>query len=812
VTLEAPEKINRDRLIKVGSPTDYILSDKLEVLCEGTVRSGKTWTVLLKINHTAREYPRSRQLVCRQTRKSLNESVLQDWRSEILWEGHEAVSPTASKEHQDRYEYRNGSVVFFAGMESMHDTASPLLSTKWDRIYIIQAEETDKKDCETLTTRLSSFKTPYHQITYDCNPAAPSHWLNTRFPVDAMPETRARFAFRLWDNPLFYIGEYPDGQWTKEGAQYDAILNATLSGVQRERFYKGLWIATEGQILDNWDPRINTLDGELTNDEHRGWMIKAPALGDQPIRVAYFTTGVDFGWDPDPGAMQLWAYDSPRWHPKVRRFRVAEVMKLRWQIDQWAELAESWWKTYDVKYFSCDAADPEHINDLNLRLSKAGHRNAPKLAVKCPPIGGGHRRNKNHAAAIDLMREGLGVMSREQGVEKRGHVRTYLLKDAFPEGIDLDLKKAGRSTSSEAEIESWVYDVDASGNPTGKPSRAFSSHPNALMCFPEGTKICVAGGECSIECVTIGQTVMVPYPDEVVAKWESNEEQDMYVLDLPWGTLRATGNHLLWTQHGWKQLAEICGDELLAWTRSPSSTTASSFIDIPSLRRTPPVVTSPALSGTDASSSTDTSGSANAGGDGWATRSITSTVTLGTIERATSKRSPVRSTTRDTPSVDSMQGFAVGSYRVSSQGIDRALLVKGGRGARPDHELAEYVAMCSSPSPGTRAWPAALTDAVRSTGGTLIPTIITVGAPRRDGRAKVYNLTVRRTARYIADGVMVSNCWMYDETLSFVRGFGRGMPIEERLTPGSDDWLLAKDLKDRESERRRSNQRREPWR
>jgi hypothetical protein len=53
---------------------------------------------------------------------------------------------------------------------------------------------------------------------------------------------------------------------------------------------------------------------------------------------------------------------------------------------------------------------------------------------------------------------------------------------------------------------------------------------------------------------------------------------------------------------------------------------------------------------------------------------------------------------------------------------------------------------------------------------------------------------------------------MYDETLSFVRGFGRGMPIEERLTPGSDDWLLAKDLKDRESERRRSNQRREPWR
>lgn len=474
------ETVERRRTLKVGSPQDFFLCDKLEVLCDGTVRSAKTWTLLLKINWTAQRYPGCRQLVCRQTRKSLNESVLQDWRDEILWTGHPAISPTASKEHQDRYEYPNGSVVFFAGMEAMRDTASPLLSTKWDRIYIVQAEETDKRDCETLTTRLSSFRTPYHQIVYDCNPAAPSHWLNERFPDEAMPEARARFRFRLWDNPLFYVGEYPNGTWTREGEQYRSILEATLSGIQRDRFYLGLWVATEGQILDNWDARIHSIQGELSNDERTGWQIKAPLVSEQPIRVSYFTAGVDFGWDPDPGCMQLWAYDSPRWHPRIRRFRVGEVMRLRWHMDQWADLAEKWWKTYDVKYFACDRQDPEHIADLNLRLGKAGYRGGPKLAVKTPPIGGGHQRNKHHAAAIDLMREGLGPLIGDRGQETRGHVRSYFLKDAFPEGIDMDLKRAGRSTCYEKEIESWVYDTDSSGNPTSKPSAAFSSHGNAL--------------------------------------------------------------------------------------------------------------------------------------------------------------------------------------------------------------------------------------------------------------------------------------------------------------------------------------------
>jgi hypothetical protein len=438
-----------------------------EALCEGGTRCGKSWALLLKIDYTARTYPGSRQLVCRQTFVSLIQSILKDWRDEILWLGHPAISATASVEHQKTYTYPNGSVVHFAGLENMRDTASPILSTKWDRIYIIQAEETSMNDWEVLATRLSSFKADYHQLVADCNPAAPSHWLNTRFGPDHTGVDRQRFAFRHYDNPLFYDGLYPSGSWTKEGEEYMAILESTLTGVRRERFLKNRWVAAEGVILDEFDPRRHCIKAELEKDERFGWMLHVDGQS-QPIRIAYFTAGVDFGWHPDPGAMQLWAYDSPRWHPHIRRFRVDEIIRLRWQQEQWADVVEDWHATYGVRHFSCDPHDPENINAFRMRLGKAGNRSLPGVVVKCPPIGGGHRRSPILEPQIDLLREGLKN-------PKDGHVRTYFVQ-RWSQGIDEELRRTGRPATEEQEIESWVYAINADGSPTMKPNPRCDEH------------------------------------------------------------------------------------------------------------------------------------------------------------------------------------------------------------------------------------------------------------------------------------------------------------------------------------------------
>lgn len=463
---DTADVVDRRRVLR-GPAASFFQYQGREALCEGGTRCGKTWALLLKIDYVARTYPGARILVCRQTRASLNQSVLTDWRNEILWIGHPAIRSTASLERQDDYVYPNKSLVYFAGLENMRDTASPILSSKWDLIVVIQAEETSQNDWEVLATRLSSFKVGYHQLVADCNPAAPSHWLNTRFAPENCGPDRQRFAFRHYDNPLFYTGLHPDGEWTKEGAEYMAILESTLTGVRRERFLKSRWVAAEGVILDNYDPRVHNISADLEADKNYGFLLHIKGQ-EQPVRIAYFTAGVDFGWHPDPGAMQLWAYDSPKWHPKIRRFRCDEIIKLKWQQDEWADVVVDWHKRYGVRHFSCDPHDPENISAFKLRLGKVGGRDLPAIVVKCPPIGGGHRRSPILEPQIDLLRESLKN-------PKDGHVRTYFVQH-WSQGIDEELRRTGRPATEEAEIESWVYQMNPSGAPTMRPDPKCDEH------------------------------------------------------------------------------------------------------------------------------------------------------------------------------------------------------------------------------------------------------------------------------------------------------------------------------------------------
>jgi hypothetical protein len=806
MTLEVAsnEIINRDFLLK-GPASAFFVYEGREALLEGGTRTGKSWAFLIKAKYVADTYPNSRQLICRQTRKSMNQSILTDWRNEILWPGHEAVSPTASLEHQDSYKWKNGSEVYFAGLEGMFDTASPILSTKWDRIYVCQAEECSMNDIEILATRLSSFKAKYHQLTYDVNPSSPSHWANMRFSPDHCGEHRRRFPFRHYDNPLFYTGVYPNGEWSKEGSEYISILQSTLTpgSVRYERFLKHKWVAAEGQILENWDPRIHSIRADLESDPQRGWLLHA-SDNSNPIRVAYFTVGVDWGWHPDPGAMQLWAYDSPRWHPGVRRFRVAEVVKLRWQREEWADLAEDWWRTYGVTWFSCDPSDPENISYFNIRLSKKNYRGAPKIAVKCPPIGGGHRRSKNHTAGIDLMREGLG--------SAQGHVRTFLLKDAFPEGVDEELRRTGRPTCFEQEVESWTYALDSNGNPTSKPDPKCDQH--AIMCFAADTPILTARGRVPIERVTIGDRVLVPYEDEVICLWRSEVEHDLYELETPAGRLQATGSHRFWTTRGWIRLDEIQGEDVLAWMPSDSITTGSRGAAIRPQRRIRLAAILRAASRAVRSFSTAMFGS-ESGGRGVLGWTSIMPMAIPAITASTTSSSAVRKSIGSIIRYATwrMPGATSGHEILASTTCVPAGPSEDGRAVFPDHELATYVGAATSLGQATPVPACAAIGAVRSSGATLIPTIITASAPRKVGRGIVYNLTVRRTARYIAGGLMASNCAMYDETLNFARGFGK-MPVEaqtdwRRMDPA--ERLMMEMNRETKAAKRAEKARRTPW-
>jgi hypothetical protein len=455
------QDINRQHTF-YGASAEYIQFEGVEALLDSGAGTGKSFCAMVKADITARKYPGSRQLFARQTRKSMNDTVLPDWRERVLFKGHPAISKTSGIPHQELYTYPNGSTVALGGL------AEPdrILSSQYDRIVIFQAEETELEVYEKLISRLRAGHTPYHQITLDVNPGSQYHWINQRYDVDKLTEQRQRFFFKHQDNPAWY--DHERDEWTQDGINYIKLALGSLTGIRRERLLFHRWIAEEGVILENYDPSIHLLSGELEfSQDHGTWFLHVHGWN-EPVRVSYFTAGVDWGWDPDPGVISVWAYDSPKWHNDIRRFKVAEIYKTKWQKEQWAEAAEELWAKYEIKQFYCDRSNPEAINQLNLRLGKLMGGKAPAIAVKHPVIGGGHR--SDIANGIDVMREGL-----RNAVS--GHIRTFIVRDSLLHGRDEGLAKKGRPTCTEQEVLSWVYQKNEEGKPNKeKPEPTCDDH------------------------------------------------------------------------------------------------------------------------------------------------------------------------------------------------------------------------------------------------------------------------------------------------------------------------------------------------
>jgi len=458
---EEVERINRERKF-YGAAADYFEFTGLEALCDSGAGTGKSFSVMCKADYTARTYPLSRQLFARQTRKSMNDSILPDWRELVLFDGHTAISTTATKEHQDVYTYPNKATITLAGLENI----DRILSAQYDRIYIFQAEETSIESWEKLISRLRNNRTPYHQISADVNPAGQFNWLNTRFADENLTDNRGRFLYKHHDNPLWF--DHATEMWTKAGEVYIGEVLEALTGIRRERLLNHRWVAEEGVILDEYDPSIHLVSAEMEYSQGHGtWYLHVNGW-DEPVRISYFTAGVDWGWEPDPGVLSVWAYDSPKWHPKIRRFRIAEVYRTKWQREEWAEVAEELWAKYGISYFSCDRSNPEAINLFNIRIGKHLGRDADAVAVKCPVIGGGHRSEISNG--IDVMREGLRN-------KVTNHVRTFFVRDALLYGRDETLAKAGKPTCTEHEILSWVYQKNEEGKPNQeKPDKTCDEH------------------------------------------------------------------------------------------------------------------------------------------------------------------------------------------------------------------------------------------------------------------------------------------------------------------------------------------------
>lgn len=239
-----------------------------EVLMEGPAGTGKTRALLEKANLCALKYPGMRALLVRKTRESMIESVLVTFEEKVIPTGWPMLSGPARRQRQS-YHYPNGSKLVIAGM----DRSSRIMSTEYDMIFGFEARELSEDDWESLLTRLRNGIMPYQQAIADTNPDAPTHWLNQR----ALRGQMTRLLSRHTDNPNV----------TEE---YRQRLDQ-LTGVRRDRLYKGIWSGQEGAVYDLWDPAFHLVDNTPIPNECR--------------RIR----SIDFGYT-NPFVCQWWAIDS----------------------------------------------------------------------------------------------------------------------------------------------------------------------------------------------------------------------------------------------------------------------------------------------------------------------------------------------------------------------------------------------------------------------------------------------------------------------------------------------------------------------
>lgn len=297
-----------------------------ELLIEGPAGTGKSRAVLEKLHGLCGKYPGIRVLVVRKTRESCTESVLVTFEEKVL----PAYSPLKNgpdRARRQRYSYPNGSEIVIGGM----DKASKIMSTEYDVIYAAECTELTEDDWESLTTRNRNNVMPYQQMIADCNPSAPTHWLNLRANSGRM----TRLLSRHEDNP------------SVTAAYLDTLRR--LTGVRRARYFEGKWAVAEGIVYDNWDASTHLIDRFPIPAEWRRFRV------------------IDFGYT-NPFVCQWWAVD-----PDGRLFRYRELYGTQRLVsDHAGDIARlSAGESYTATVADHDAEDRATLHSLGIHTLPA---------------------------------------------------------------------------------------------------------------------------------------------------------------------------------------------------------------------------------------------------------------------------------------------------------------------------------------------------------------------------------------------------------------------------------------------------------
>ena len=392
-----------------GAVAQLLTSQAPEVVLAGTAGTGNSMGALFRLHLAALQYPGIRCLIVRKTAVSLGSTTLVTFEEKVAKEALAAGITHwygGSVREAASYRYRNGSAILVGGL----DKPEKIMSSDFDLIFCDEATEFTETDWETLGTRLRHGKLPWQQQIAACNPNHPRHWIAQRASRGVLLKLTSRHA----DNPA-YVNT--DGTYTPLGAGYMAKLGA-LTGVRRERLYRGRWSAAEGAVYEEgWDDAVHLADGFTVPAEWTRWW------------------SVDFGYT-NPFVLQCWAEDGDG-----RVYLYREIYRTRRLVE-------------------------DHARDILAVVAPGGEWAEPRpRAVICDHDAEDRATLERHLGmstvpARKSVSDGIEAVQTRLKAQADGRPRLFICRDALVRR-DEALADAAKPLCTADEIPGYVWDMRA---------------------------------------------------------------------------------------------------------------------------------------------------------------------------------------------------------------------------------------------------------------------------------------------------------------------------------------------------------------
>ena len=384
----------------------YKDSDARINIWQGAVRSGKTYSSLLKFVKLLRKGPPGHAMIIGVTRDSIQRNLVID-----LCQLIGARIPGSKSTEMNLF----GRQVYFVGAND-ESSVRRIQGATLALALVDEATEIPEAFWNMLLSRLS---VPGAQLLTTLNPAGPGHWLKKKF-IDRKDELDLKtWHFLLEDNPIL-TPEYVEGL----KKEYSAPGN----GMWYKRYILGEWAVAEGLVYDGFD-EMNLYEEDYP----------------QPNM---WVAGIDYG-TTNPTVCLL-AGLSPRQWPQIhieKEYYYSSKMGGRQKTD--AELADDikefiGWRPLEALYVDPSAASLKlELINRGLPVVDAEHDVIPGIRVTHKFIS--HKNIVIHKSCKHLREElvtyAWDPKAAERGIDKplKTHDHCldslrYIIFSSFPNG------------------------------------------------------------------------------------------------------------------------------------------------------------------------------------------------------------------------------------------------------------------------------------------------------------------------------------------------------------------------------------------